>query len=219
MRQEHDRPGPPRYSAHPRAYFCNGRVGKDESPLAVSVTDLRTERLVLRQWRQADLEPFAALNADREVMRHFPASLAREQSLALAGSQRELIERRGWGLWAVELVDRAEFIGFVGLAETSFDAHFTPAVEVGWRLAREHWGHGHATEGARAAIAFGFAELGLREVVSFTTASNGRSRRVMDRLGMTHNEADDFDRPLLATGHPLRRHVLCRKPSVEMQIL
>jgi RimJ/RimL family protein N-acetyltransferase len=165
---------------------------------------------VLRQWREADLEPFAALNADPEVMRHFPAPLAREQSDALAQRERTLIAERGWGLWAVERVQGAAFIGFVGLAEPRFEAHFTPAVEVGWRLAREHWGNGYASEGARAAIGFGFDELGIDEIVSFTTVGNDRSRRVMERLGMTHDAADDFEHPLLAPGDPLRPHVLYR---------
>ena len=127
------------------------------------MTDLRTARLVLRQWREADLEPFAALNADPEVMRHFPARLTRAGSDALAEGARAMIAKRGWGLWAVEVVEGAPFIGFVGLAEPHFEAHFTPAVEVGWRLARDHWGKGYATEGARAAVGFGFAELGLEE--------------------------------------------------------
>ena len=174
------------------------------------MTELRTPRLVLRQWREADLEPFAALNADPEVMRHFPAPLTRAQSDALAESARTVIAKRGWGLWAVEVVEGAPFIGFVGLAEPHFEAHFTPAVEVGWRLARDHWGKGYANEGARAAVAFGFAELGLEEIVSFATVVNERSRRVMERLGMRHDAADDFDHPLLAQGHPLRPHMLYR---------
>lgn len=174
------------------------------------MTSLRTERLVLRQWREADLDPFAALNADPEVMRHFPARPTREQSDRLAESQRVFIAQRGWGLWAVEVVGGAPFIGFIGLAEPRFTAHFTPAVEVGWRLARQHWGNGFATEGARAAVAFGFGELGLDEIVSFTTVGNERSRRVMERLGMTHDSADDFEHPLVPSGHPLRPHVLYR---------
>lgn len=174
------------------------------------MTELRTSRLVLRQWREADLEPFAALNADSEVMRHSPAPLTRGQSDALAEHARAVIAARGWGLWALELVQRATFIGFVGLAEPRFEAHFTPTVEVGWRLAREHWGNGYATEGARAALGFGFEELGLDEIVSFTAVANERSRRVMQRLGMTHDAADDFDHPLLADGHPLQPHVLYR---------
>lgn len=174
------------------------------------MTELRTPRLLLRQWREADLEPFATLNADLEVTRYFPGPLTADQSDALAERERTLIAERGWGLWAVELVHRAAFIGFVGLAEPRFEAHFTPAVEVGWRLARQHWGSGYATEGARAAIAFAFAELGLDEVVSFATVDNDRSRRVMERLGMTHDAADDFEHPLLAQGDPLRPHVLYR---------
>jgi len=174
------------------------------------VSTLQTERLVLRQWRVPDLDPFAALNADPEVMRHFPAPLMREESDALAESARARIEERGWGLWAVEVVGSAAFIGFIGLAEPRFDAHFTPAVELGWRLARRHWGRGYAVEGARAAAAFGFEEVGLDEIVSFTTVANERSRRVMERLGMTHDAADDFQHPLLAPDDPIRPHVLYR---------
>jgi RimJ/RimL family protein N-acetyltransferase len=174
------------------------------------VSDLRTPRLVLRQWRDSDLAPFAKLNADPEVMHHFPSVLTRPESDALALGARALIASRGWGLWAVEVVDGAPFIGFVGLSQPRFEAHFTPAVEIGWRLASGHWGRGYATEGARAAIAFAFEELGLEEIVSFTTIANDRSRRVMERLGMTHDPADDFDHPLLAPGDPLRPHVLYR---------
>jgi RimJ/RimL family protein N-acetyltransferase len=172
--------------------------------------ELRTPRLVLRQWRDADLEPFARLNADAETMRHFPAPLSRAASDALALRERARLAARGWGLWAVEAPEAAPFVGFVGLAEPGFEAHFTPAVEVGWRLAREHWGRGYATEAARAALAFAFAELGLDEVVSFTSPLNVRSRRVMERLGMAHAPDDDFDHPRLPEGHPLRRHVLYR---------
>jgi RimJ/RimL family protein N-acetyltransferase len=167
------------------------------------VTELRTPRLLLRQWRETDFEPFAALNADPEVMRHFPAPLTRAQSDAFASRARAHIAVLGWGLWAVEL-DAAPFIGFVGLSEARFEAHFTPAVEVGWRLAREHWGKGYATEAGRAALAFGFDELGLPEIVSFTTVANDRSRRVMERLGLTRDPADDFHHP---RGGP---HVLYR---------
>ena len=187
--------------------------------------ELRTGRLRLRQWRDSDLAPFATLNADAEVMEHFPARLTREQSDALATRERARIAACGWGLWAVEVVDHpagaeaagamaapggaVPFIGFVGLAEPQFDAHFTPAVEIGWRLARPAWGHGYATEAARAVIRFAFGELGVRELVSFTFVENRRSRRVMQRLGMTHDPTDDFDHPMLA-GHPLQRHVLYR---------
>jgi RimJ/RimL family protein N-acetyltransferase len=174
------------------------------------VTELRTERLLLRQWRDEDLEPFAALNADPETMRFFVAPPARAESDALAERSRRQIETQGWGLWAVEVVGGASFIGFVGLARPSFEAHFTPAVEVGWRLAREHWGHGYATEAGRAALACGFEELGLEEIVSFTSVVNEPSWRVMERLGMTHDPADDFENPRVPVGHPLRPHVLYR---------
>jgi RimJ/RimL family protein N-acetyltransferase len=174
------------------------------------MTELRTPRLVLRQWREADLDAFAALNADPEVMRYFPAALTREESDAFAARARTHIAERGWGSWAVELIGGAPFIGFVGLSEPRFEAAFTPAVEVGWRLARDHWGKGYATEAARAAVTFGFADLGLEEIVSFAPTNNLRSRRVMERIGMTHDAADDFDHPFLSRDDPLRRHVLYR---------
>lgn len=175
---------------------------------------MRTDRLLLRQWQDEDLPLFAALNADQEVMRHFPAPLSTEESDALAGRIRLSLEEDGWGLWAVEVRrgPRTGFAGFTGLAAPRFEAHFTPAVEVGWRLARWAWGFGYATEAARAALRVGFDELHLDEIVSFTATGNERSRSVMRRLGMTHRPADDFDHPALPVGHPLRRHVLYRLP-------
>jgi ribosomal-protein-alanine N-acetyltransferase len=171
---------------------------------------LRTDRLVLRPWRDADRAPFAALNADPQVMQFFPKTLTRAESDALAGRIREHFARHGFGLWAVEAPGVAEFVGFVGLSVPSFEARFTPCVEVGWRLARPHWGRGYATEGAVAAIAFGFGDAGLEEIVSFTVPENLPSRRVMERLGMTRSAGDDFEHPFLPPGHPLRRHVLYR---------
>ncbi len=178
----------------------------------VAVTELRTDRLLLRQWRLEDREPFAAMNADPEVMRHFPAALHRAESDALAERAEGIIAERGWGLWAVDAPDGAggtSFAGFIGLSVVPYEAHFTPAVEVGWRLARPFWGHGYATEGARAALTYAFGELRLEEVVSFTAVANDRSRRVMERLSMTHDPADDFDHPRLP-GSPIQRHVLYR---------
>ena len=174
------------------------------------MSDLRTERLLLRNWRDEDFEPFAALNADPEVMRYFPAPLTREESDRLANRARAAIETHRWGLWAVEVLSDGAFIGFVGLWDRRGSAHVVPAVEVGWRLAREHWGRGYATEAARAAVTYGFGEVGLDEIVSFTSVVNLPSRRVMQRLGMTHDPADDFDHPELPEGHPLRPHVLYR---------
>jgi RimJ/RimL family protein N-acetyltransferase len=164
----------------------------------------------LRRWRNADRAPFAAMNADPRVMEHFPAVLSREESDERIERFRAHFDRHGYAQWAVEIPEVTPFAGFVGLSVPAFEAHFTPTVEVGWRLAAEYWGHGYATEGARAALEFGFTELKLSEIVSFTVPANVRSRRVMERLGMTHDPGDDFDHPGLADGHPLRRHVLYR---------
>jgi RimJ/RimL family protein N-acetyltransferase len=170
----------------------------------------QTERLRLRGWQEADLAPFAALNADPEVMEFMAGSLDREASDALVARIETGWAENEFGLWAVERRSDGRFIGFVGLSRPSFEAHFTPAVEVGWRLARDAWGHGYATEAARVALDFGFERVGLEEIVSFTVPANTRSRRVMERLGMVRDPADDFDHPRLPDGHPLRRHVLYR---------
>jgi len=172
--------------------------------------EIETERLRLRRWREADHAPFAALNADPRVLVHLPGPLTREQSDTWIARIEEHFERHGFGLWAVEVRDGAPFVGYVGLAVPRFEAFFTPCVEIGWRLAAEHWGHGYATEAARAALAFGFERAGLAEIVSFTVPDNVRSRRVMERIGMTRDPAEDFDHPALPEGHRLRRHVLYR---------
>ena len=169
-----------------------------------------TERLVLRQWRESDLEPFARLNADPEVMRYFPAPLSREQSDAMVDRLSGHIEAEGWGMWALERRDTGEFIGFTGLGVPRQVLPFQPCVEVGWRLAATAWGHGFATEAAREALRVGFDELGLTEIVSFTAVPNMRSRAVMERLGMVRDAAEDFDHPAVDVGHPVRRHVLDR---------
>jgi len=178
--------------------------------MTATLPTLATDRLILRPWRDSDLAPFAALNADPEVMEHFPATLSAAAAAKLAAGIRADMAERGFGWWAAEVPGEAPFIGFVGLSEPSFEASFTPCVEVGWRLARPFWGRGYATEGARAALRFGFEDLGLPEVVSFTTTTNARSQAVMRRLGMAHDPADDFDHPALPEGHRLRRHVLFR---------
>lgn len=174
---------------------------------------LTTDRLLLREWREDDKAPYAALNADPVVMEHFPSTLTPEQSDEMVERMAASWRDRGYGLWAVEVRESGTFIGFVGLSSPAWEAHFTPCVEVGWRLARHAWGHGYATEAARAAIEWGFAELDLPgdQIVSFTTVTNERSRRVMQKLGMQRDPADDFDHPLLPdwTG---RRHVLYRLP-------
>ena len=178
---------------------------------------LRTPRLILRPWRDADLAPFAELNADPRVMQHMPELLSREKSDAVAKRVREHFDREGFGGWAVELPGIAPFIGFVGISKPSFQARFTPCVEVGWRLSYEHWGRGYATEAARAAVEFGFTQILLDEIVSFTVPQNWRSRKVMERLGMTCSRDEDFEHPILPAGHPLSRHVLYRLKKADWQ--
>ena len=165
----------------------------------------RTERLVLRRWRETDREPFARLNADAEVMRYFPAPLRRQQSDDLAARADALFDARGFGLWALERLDTGEFIGFSGLAPMPDGIPGSGGVEVGWRLARSAWRQGFATEAATAALHFGFETIGLAEVNSITAVINIRSRNVMERLGM--HRAGEFDHPRLPEGSPLRRHV------------
>jgi ribosomal-protein-alanine N-acetyltransferase len=177
------------------------------------MTELRTDRLLLRHWRPEDREPFAALNDDPAVMEHFPSRLTRAQSDAMADRIASLIDEHGWGLWAVEVTATGEFIGFTGLSEPRFEAHFTPCVEVGWRLARSSWGHGYATEAARASVGHGFGPLGLDEIVAMVVPGNTRSQGVMGKLGMTRDVAADFDHPLVPEGSPVRRHRLYRLPS------
>jgi len=166
--------------------------------------------LLLRAWRPEDRAPFAALNADPTVMEHFPAPLSLGESNQMADRIAERFARDGWGLWAVEVTVSGGFAGFVGLNRPRFSARFTPAVEVGWRLAQSYWHQGYATEAARAALAFGFEWLELEEIVSFSSKSNLRSQRVMERLGMRRNASDDFAHPGLPPGHPLGPHVLYR---------
>lgn len=172
---------------------------------------LRTERLLLRPFEDDDRAGFAELNADPAVMEHLPTPLTRAESDAMVERIRGQFEEHGFGLWALELEGTGAFLGFTGLSRPRFTAPFTPCVEVGWRLARAHWGHGYATEAAREAVRFGFENLGLAELVSFTVPENFRSRRVMERLGFTHHPGDDFDHPLLPVNSPLRRHVLYRR--------
>ena len=168
--------------------------------------ELRTERLVLRRWREGDREPFARMNADPQVMRFFPAPLSRVESDAFVDRIERQFDERGYGLWALEIPGAATFIGYVGLELHPYFA----VPEIGWRLDRPYWGKGYATEAARAAVADGFDRIGLDEIISFTTPLNIPSIRVMERLGMTHDPADDFDHPNVPAGHAFRRHVLYR---------
>jgi len=175
----------------------------------VEVPEVRGHRVLLRGWRDADLEPFAALNADPRVMEHYPTPLTRAESDAMVW-ERILPEfaAQGVGLWAVEVPGVAPFIGFVGLQRPTFEARFTPCVEIGWRLAFPYWGNGYATEAARAAMDFGFGEAGLNEILSFTSPENRRSVAVMERLGMRYDGT--FEHPRVPVGHRLRTHVLYR---------
>jgi RimJ/RimL family protein N-acetyltransferase len=169
-----------------------------------------TARLRLRQWRDADREPFAALNADPVVMRCFAATVTREASDRSVDAWQAEIAQRGWSNWAVELVKSGEFIGFVGLTvPRRAELPFMPCVEIGWRLARAFWGQGYATEAARAVLGVGFERLGLAEIVSFTSLANQPSRAVMQRIGML-DSGEDFDHPALPLGSELRRHCLYR---------
>ena len=171
---------------------------------------LRTSRLLLRPWRDEDIAAFAQMSADPAVMEYLlPLSTRRLSDAAWVARARAHRDEQGFGQWVVELPGAASFIGVVGLGVVSYEAPFTPAVEVAWRLVRSYWGHGYATEAARAALDYGFDQLGLREIVAVTVPANQRSRRVMERLGMTRVPEDDFDHPRLLEGQ-LRRHVLYR---------
>lgn len=174
------------------------------------MSELRTPRLLLRPWREADLPAFAAMNADPEVRRWFQGTLTREQSDAEAGRYQEHIAMYGFGFWAVEAPGAAPFVGVVGLKQVAPAVPFAPAVEAGWRLARERWGKGYAAEAARTVLAYGFGALKLAEIVAFAVPGNLGSRRVMERIGMRHDPGGAFDHPALPEGHPFRRHVLYR---------
>jgi len=174
------------------------------------VATLETSRLRLRSWRDSDIDPWAEMSADPRVMEHFPSTYTRAQSEASLIRMRERLEREGHGWWPIEVKGGTSFAGVIVLQEIPFDSHFTPAMEVGWWLAYDHWGKGYATEGASAALAYAFGELQRSEIVAITTPVNVRSQRVMERLGMTRDPAGDFDNPYLEAGHPLRRHVLYR---------
>lgn len=184
--------------------------GEDAGAQVGAHGGLRTERLILRRWREQDLAPFAQLNADPVVMEHFPETLTREQSDALGVHIQRRFELEGFGLWALELPGEAPFIGFTGLMHVRQDMPFAPAVEVGWRIAAPFWGKGLASEAAHRALAEGFQAHGLEEIVAYTFTGNLRSRRLMERLGMTRTPAEDFAHPGLAPEHRLSRHVVYR---------
>ncbi|MDP9901993.1 GNAT family N-acetyltransferase [Variovorax ginsengisoli] len=173
---------------------------------------MTTERLILRAWLDQDRTPFAAMSADPEAMRHLLPFASHEAANAWIDRQQAHLRAHGFCFWALESRETGEFIGAAGLLRVAYDAHFTPAVEVGWRLDRRFWGQGLAPEAARRAIEFGFAHLGIPEIIANTVAANRNSRRVMEKLGMSNDAADDFDHPLVPVGSPLRRQVLYRLP-------
>jgi RimJ/RimL family protein N-acetyltransferase len=172
---------------------------------------IESERLLLRRWRDTDVAPFAVLNADQNAMRFMPGTMTADGTRAMVGRICDHFDAHGFGLWAVEAPGVAPFMGYVGLQRPTFDAHFTPCVEIGWRLAPAYWGKGYAMEAASAALRFGFEDLNLDQIVSFTVIANKPSWSVMERIGMTRDPAEDFDHPRLPQGHPLRRHILYRK--------
>lgn len=182
---------------------------------------LSTLRLVLREWRDSDLEPYAKLNSDPDVRKHFGTLLSAADSNAEAGRIRQHFAAHGFGFYAVEVPGVADFIGFNGIQRGSFDLPRlgTDWHEIGWRYARSAWGHGYAIEGAQAVVDYAFRELKLPEIVAFTTDANRRSRKVMERLGMTHDPADDFDVPTLPADSPYRHHVLYRLTAAQFDAL
>ena len=173
-------------------------------------SSLQTDRLILRPWRDEDIEAWVDLCADERVMEFFPSTVERSESVRTALRLRERLDRDGYGWWVVQRRSDPKFIGAIALQEVPFEAAFTPALEIGWRMSVAAWGKGYATEGARAALQFAFEQLEWDEVVAMTSTLNGRSRRVMERLGMTRDPRDDFENPRIEPGHPLRPHVLYR---------
>ena len=172
--------------------------------------EFRTERLLLRPWRESDLDPLAELTADPRVMEDLPAPLSRADTEALVARSQAHFREHGFGLWAVEVPGQADLIGLAGLWHFRFQAPFAPCVEIGWRLAPGHWGRGYATEAAASLLGFAFLKACLDQVVGFTVSANLRSRRVMEKLGMRRDPALDFPHPLLPANHPSRQHMLYR---------
>jgi RimJ/RimL family protein N-acetyltransferase len=175
-----------------------------------SPIELRTPRVLLRQWKDSDIDAWAAMNADPEVRRFFPAVLNRAEAQAEADRIRASITQRGWGMWALEIPGVHPFSGFVGLSLPGYEAPWMPAVEIGWRLAPATWHQGYATEGATAALAFAFTHLELPQIVAMSVTTNTPSHSVMERIGMVRDEAADFDHPRVPTDWPLKRHILHR---------
>ena len=171
---------------------------------------LQTERLILRTWEEFDFYAMTSINMDSKVCEFLPGTVNRDDTKAAIARWQKHYHDKGYTLYAVELKSTHEMIGFLGLMTPSFEAHFTPAVEIGWRLASKHWNQGYATEGAKAVLHYAFTQIGLDEVVSFTVVNNLASQRVMEKIGLKHNPIDDFEHPNLDKDSPLKRHVLYR---------
>ncbi len=171
---------------------------------------LTTDRLILRPWVDADREPFAAINADAEVMRYFPSVQTRQTSDATVDRQMKAQADVGYCFWAAEMRDSGQFIGFIGIQDVPDYYGVGDGIEIGWRLAASTWGKGLAPEGAQACLAYAFSRLQAPEVVAFTATLNKSSMRVMEKIGMTRDVAGDFDHPMIEEGHPIRPHVLYR---------
>lgn len=178
---------------------------------------IQTERLILRQWCDQDIDPYRKLNADPKVMEFFPNTWSQEASDISLKSARNHIEKYGWGKWAVSLLKTGEFIGRIGLEDVDFQASFSPNIELGYRIAYKYWGNGYAVEGAKAALEHGFRQLNLEEIVAFTPMQNMRSQIVMQRIGMHHSPKDDFDHPKLPKEHRLSKHVLYRLNKMDWE--
>ena len=184
----------------------------------VCPTYLRTRRLLLRRWKPSDFPPFAKMNADPRVMEFMLRKMTPEETRHKIDGIAANFNANGFGLWAVEIAASEKFIGFVGLAVPGYRLPFTPCVEIAWRLCAEEWGKGYAPEAAHEAIRDGFERVGLQEIVSFTAATNSKSRRVMEKLGMRYSPAEDFEHPMVPEGNTLRRHVLYRLKKADWRV-
>jgi RimJ/RimL family protein N-acetyltransferase len=171
---------------------------------------LETDRLLMREWQEGDLKPFAEMGQDPDVMRYFPKQMSQEDAEQFITKSNLFLQHKGFTLWATTVKESGQFAGFVGLAEPSYQTHFTPCVEIGWRLSKKFWGQGFATEAARRVLKYAFEDLNLPEIVSFTTVLNTPSMKVMERIGMIRDTGGDFDHPKIPVDHPLCRHVLYR---------
>jgi RimJ/RimL family protein N-acetyltransferase len=180
------------------------------TPYVSDTQRIQTPRLLLREWRDEDVEPFCRINADERVCEFLGKTITREETRAMVERNRVDFQEQGFGLWALEVKGGPAFIGYTGLGIPSFQAHFTPCVEIGWRLAFEHWGKGYATEAAKAVLNHAFTRLEIAEIIAITVPNNRRSRAVMEKIGMKRDWDGDFDYPMLPPDHPLSRHVLYR---------